>query len=133
MDSAPSSARADAGLQIRALTTPSVRPAPAHAESAPRRSSVCEAGTVGLLDSVYRAVESRDLDALRRYFRHDAFMFSPEAAGVFVSLQEVAEHAAEGFAWLGQNGVTLRIRTQKSVAGKDPSGEVAWTDRKSVV
>jgi hypothetical protein len=37
------------------------------------------------------------------------------------SAQEAADHAAKGFAWLGQNGVTLRVRKQSSVAGKEPS------------
>ena len=79
-----------------------------------------------LLAPVYRAIEMCDADALRRRLRDDVFMFTPEAAGVLVSADEVVDRATRDFGWLRSNGVTLRVRPTSSLVGTTPSEESAW-------
>jgi len=85
----------------------------------------------GLLEPVYRAVESRDLTALTACLRADAFVLTPEAAGVLASYDEVVAVARDRLGAL--TGTELRIDVDSSVSGTNASGSGAWVFDQIVV
>jgi ketosteroid isomerase-like protein len=76
-----------------------------------------------LMDPVYRAVESGDLDSLGRLLSADVCVLTPEADGVLVSRDDVLAAAAGRLRSLPGD---LHLEAETVTAGEGPGTRAAW-------
>jgi hypothetical protein len=79
-----------------------------------------------LMDPVYRAVESGDLDSFAQLLCDDVFVFTPEAEGVLLSREQALTFAAERFELVGAFRDGVRLEAETVTSGKDPGEKAAW-------
>ena len=79
-----------------------------------------------LMDPIYRAIESGDLESLGSQVCADVFMFTPEAEGVFLSREEVITFASERVGLIGSSSGGIRLEAEPVTTGEDAGGRGAW-------
>jgi hypothetical protein len=79
-----------------------------------------------LMDPIYRAIESGDLESFGSQLRPDVFMFTPEAEGVFLSRAEVISFAAEKVGLIRSVPGGIRLEAEPVTSGEDSGGRAAW-------